>query len=72
MRICGDIPLGPVQVELGPFGLPQLAGPNERKRCQSEGAAGRQVAPVAVDRAEQRADGLGVGDRRVVLLLDRR
>ena len=50
----------------------QLAGPNERKGCQSQGASGREITLVAVDRAQQGADGQGVGDGRVVLLLGRR
>ena len=64
---CGrDAPDGRIDVDLGPCGLPQLAGSDEDMRRQGQREARHRLAPIGLDRAEKGANLHRVDDRRKV------
>ena len=65
----GDRPDIFVEIELRPFGMPQLAGTNEQMRRQPKSGMRHPIAIESVDRAHQRAHFRGLGDRREVFRL---
>src|SRR5690606_26739231 len=66
-----DRPQRRFEINVGPLGVAQLAGPNEHMRCELQGQLADWMSVIAVDRTEQFADAVRLensavmGDRRV-------
>ncbi len=66
-----DIPARLLQVDLRPLGAAQLGGSHEGERQQLQRGAGYRAAVVGLDRSQERAELLRLGQSREVLRLVR-
>lgn len=68
----GNRPDARLEVELGPFSVPQFPGPDEEHARELQGAFHNERSDIAVDRAEQGGNVLRVRERRKMGLRCRR